>query len=145
MRAKFIMYLTFRDAKYDDARFVYDLRFRADDKDSYLTGKDIDFDSHCLFWSKYYTYYRIALSNERKIGFYGFVKSDFRYAVVPERRGEGIGMQMIKDAISKHNLREAKVIKSNLASLRCFEKAGFNISDKTYCEAEHEYVIVKLR
>ena len=63
------MNLIFRDAKYDDAKFVYELRFRVDDKDFYLTGQKVDFDSHCHFWSKYHTYYTMALSNKQIVGF----------------------------------------------------------------------------
>ena len=138
------MNLTFRNAKYDDAKFVYNLRFRIEDKKSYFTEKDIDFNSHCLFWSKYYTYYTIALINGQEVGFYGFVENDFRFAVVPEKRGEGIGIQLIKNAISRHNLRQAKIINSNYASIKCFEKAGFRVIDNAGCESDQKYVIVNL-
>ena len=134
------MNLTFRNAKYDDAKFIYDLRFRVEDKNSYLTGGDIDFNTHCLFWSKYSPYYTIALCSGKEVGFYGFVEGDFRYAVVPEKRGKGIGIQLIRNAIDRHNLRQARVVNSNYASIKCFQKAGFKV---TY-EADHEYIVVNL-
>ena len=137
------MNLKFRKAEFNDAKFVYDLRFLSDDKDSYFSVENIDFDSHIKFWERHYETYTIAVINNKRVGFYGFVKDDFRYAVAPERRGEGIGYQIIKSAMTSYNLKEAKVIKSNKPSLKCFDKAGFRIKENCI-EDGKEYVILGL-
>tara|TARA_Y100001933_G_C18604463_1_gene399435 strand:+ start:120 stop:536 length:417 start_codon:yes stop_codon:yes gene_type:complete len=138
------MNLIFRKAGLNDARFVYDLRFLLCDQNSYFTVKDIDFKRHCVFWEKHYKTYTIALQDDKKVGFYGFVDNDFRYAVIPEARGRGIGLELISHAIKIDKLCEAKVLKSNLPSLKCFNKAGFRIKDDAV-EKGQEYVILRLK
>ena len=122
------MNISFRPAEQRDARFVYDLRFRHQDSSCYFSNIFVSFEEHALFWEDNFKSYWIAEELSIRIGFYGIINEDFRYSVIPEYRGRGIGTYIVADAIKRLELRQVRVIAENISSIKVFRKNSFIVS-----------------
>ena len=76
----------------------------------------------------------IAKINNDAIGFIGFIKNDIDIFISininPNFRGNGYGSAMLKevlDKIDKGVTIKAEIIKDNIASIKLFEKCGFEL------------------
>ena len=76
----------------------------------------------------------IAKINNEPIGFIGFIKNDkdifISININPNFRGNGYGSAMLKrvlEKIDKGVTIKAEIIKDNIASIKLFEKCGFEL------------------
>ena len=137
------MKLFIRQAGLRDSEFIHNLRTRSEDKKSYFSGTAISLRDHEDFWEKNYQSYWIAIKKAQRVGFYGIVKGDFRFAVIPTMRGKGIGSEMIAHAIKMSGIESVKVAKTNTASLKCFLANGFFIKTNESLLDDCDYILLK--
>ena len=90
-----------RKGSLNDSQEVYNLRFLESDLGNYFNREVVTYKEHQKFWIENYMHYHIALMGVEFAGFYGYVNNDFRYAVVPKYRGQGIGKKLVEDALRK--------------------------------------------
>ena len=128
MRYGLVNPLLITPATLSDSDFVYSLRNRNEDQYCYFSGSNFTMLEHQKFWQVNYLFYWIATLDTLRLGFYGIVDGDFRFAVCPGHRGLGIGSKLIQHAITTSNLNTVRVAKNNLASIKCFLVNGFNLS-----------------
>jgi len=67
----------------------------------------------------------ICLDEDKPIGYIGVVDLDIRVATLPDYQGKGVASFMLNEIMKKKPNAVSKVKISNLASLRLFEKCGF--------------------
>ena len=143
MRDEAINQVRYRAATVKDSKFVYRLRFDPDDLDNYFTSVIPPLVSHRKFWLDNYQSYCIAECNGLRVGYYGLVNEDFRYAVVPSARGKGIGKNLVTHAILTEDIRIAKVAINNLASIKCFLSCGFVKTSTCKTDSGKEYIVLE--
>jgi len=132
-----------RPAKLSDSEFVYNLRTRNEDSQFYLTGNKISKKVHVIFWQKHFSWYYILELDSVRVAFLGMVDSDFRFAVVPEQRGKGLGKLMVSYATKHLGVTQVKVSAYNYASLRCFCENGFTVVNQHSSEDSDGYFILR--
>jgi ribosomal protein S18 acetylase RimI-like enzyme len=72
-------------------------------------------------------YYRICLLNDQPAGYVGVVENDIRVCTHPDFQGRGVGLFMVREISKLFPHAIAKVKVNNIASLKLFEKAGFEV------------------
>ena len=65
------------------------------------------------------------------IGYCGIVNNDFRFGLIPEQRGKGLGKLIVQKYKSKLKGLDVYVHKDNKASIRCFESNNFMFTGKS--------------
>jgi len=143
MRNEAMNQICYRAATINDCEFVYRLRFYPDDLDNYFTSVISPLVAHRSFWVDNYSSYCVAECNGLRVGYYGVVNDDFRYAVVPSARGKGIGKGLIMHAILKYDIRIAKVAVNNFASIKCFLSSGFVKTSTGKTDLGKEYIVLE--
>lgn len=107
-----------RDAKLEDAQFIYDIRF----KDKVVINNSCDqnihtFKNHLKFFKKHISEYCIIGNN---IGFIRDNNGEISIAFVSGFRGFGFGSEVLR-----HFKGKAEIKITNLSSYYAFLKAGF--------------------
>ena len=74
---------------------------------------------------KHTQYYRIAILNNKPCGYIGVINDDIRVCTHPDYQGKGIGAFMIKELTKIKSNIYAKIKIDNVASVKAFEKAGY--------------------
>ena len=74
---------------------------------------------------KYNNNYWVCLLDEKPVGYVGVIDDDIRVATHPAFQGQGVGSFMINEIVKLFPDAAAKVKLDNEASLRLFEKCGF--------------------
>jgi ribosomal protein S18 acetylase RimI-like enzyme len=74
---------------------------------------------------KYNNNYWVCIIDERPVGYVGVIDGDIRVATHPEHQGYGVGSFMINEIMNLFPDAVAKVKLDNEASLKLFEKCGF--------------------
>lgn len=94
-------------------------------KKGFIKQKTIDEETHFNFMKKYGANYYVCLIDNSFAGFVGQIDGDIRVATHPDFQGRGIAKFMINELIKKHPNSFAKIKINNQASLKLFEKCGF--------------------
>lgn len=121
--------LWIRKAEQCDADFVYALRTRSEDRECYLTtvkSKEV----HRGYWELNHCAYSLVLKGAKRAGYFGLVENDFRIAVLPEFRGQGIGgyiLEHVKCSLSDKTIR---IVAENKPSLNLFLRSGFKVQEE---------------
>ena len=74
---------------------------------------------------KYNNNYWVCLADEKPVGYVGVIDDDIRVATHPAFQGQGVGSFMINEIVKLFPDAVAKVKLDNEASLKLFEKCGF--------------------
>ena len=74
---------------------------------------------------KYNNNYWVCVIDEKPVGYVGVIDNDIRVATHPEHQGHGVGSFMINEIMNLFPDAVAKVKLDNEASLKLFEKCGF--------------------
>jgi len=74
---------------------------------------------------KYNNNYWVCVIDEKPVGYVGVIENDIRVATHPEHQGHGVGSFMINEIMNLFPDAVAKVKLDNEASLKLFEKCGF--------------------
>jgi len=77
------------------------------------------------YMKKYAKNYFVCLSAGEPVGYVGEIDGDIRVATHPNYQGLGVGYFMINELMKKSPSAYAKVKIENEASLKLFEKCGF--------------------
>lgn len=72
-------------------------------------------------------YYRVCLFDGQPAGYVGVIENDIRICTHPDFQGRGIGLFMLNEINKLFPHAIAKIKVTNLASLKLFEKAGFEV------------------
>ena len=115
------------DAKKGDCNFVYKLRTLKEDKENYRSRDEISIEQHKIFWEINYKKYKMIKFKNEVIGYCGLVNGDYRFAVIPDYRGMGIGkkaVELCRDMIGDNKIF---VMRENIASIKCFTHNGYEV------------------
>ena len=74
---------------------------------------------------KYNNNYWVCVIDEKPVGYVGVIDNDIRVATHREHQGHGVGSFMINEIMNLFPDAVAKVKLDNEASLKLFEKCGF--------------------
>lgn len=107
--------------------FVRRLRTDKRVSDAFINDREITPSAQEAYMSKHSQCYRICLLKGQPVGYVGVVDNDIRVCTHPDYQGQGIGLFMINEIIKLFPNATAKVKVGNLASLKLFEKAGFEL------------------
>tara|TARA_R110002110_G_scaffold414950_2_gene646710 strand:- start:311 stop:724 length:414 start_codon:yes stop_codon:yes gene_type:complete len=94
-------------------------------KHGFIKQNYISEDIHLKFMEKYGNMFYICLYKNKPAGYIGCINKDIRVAVHPDFQGNGIGSFMVNKLMELDSEAFAKVKLDNKASLRLFEKCGF--------------------
>jgi RimJ/RimL family protein N-acetyltransferase len=131
--------ITARAARIKDGFFVYQLRNNANDQ-KYYGESGIEPLGHLRFWLKYWKDHTIYSLGEKKIGYSGIVKEDFRYAIIPQYRGQGYGKEIVRASLDRLTGKTVRVKRNNHASIRIFNSHGFTVT-----EEEEDWLLLELK
>jgi len=117
------MELVDNDPKYWE--FIRNLRNMEGVKQGFIQQDEISTLEHARYMLKYNNYYYICIVNEKPAGYVGVIDDDIRVATHPHYQGKGIGSFMIDEVMKKYPTAYAKVKIDNKASIKLFERCGF--------------------
>lgn len=135
--------MVIRPASLEDSDFVFLLRTRTEDAKYYFTGSKIQKDTHEWFWLKNLKSYYIIEVDGLRVGFFGIVNSDFRFAVMPEYRGKGLGKLIVSYAYTNLGVRQVRVSADNQASIKCFSSNGFTVVRESSGACSGRYLVLE--
>ena len=105
--------------------FIRELRNLDGVREGFISQEEISPIQQADYMLQYNNHFWICLDNQKPVGYVGIIENDIRVATHPSAQGRGIGSFMINE-IMKHNPNAvAKVKLDNEASLKLFEKCGF--------------------
>jgi len=105
--------------------FIRHLRNNEVVKKGFIEQEEISPQQHEKFMAKYGSLYYVCLLDSQPVGFVGQIENDIRVATHPDYQGRSVGSFMINELMKLHPMAVAKVKIKNEASLRLFEKCGF--------------------
>tara|TARA_R110000851_G_scaffold251350_2_gene403778 strand:+ start:5906 stop:6295 length:390 start_codon:yes stop_codon:yes gene_type:complete len=115
--------------------FIRNLRNHQSVKKGFINQEHIDLQRHTDHMKKYSECYYICLIGDEPAGYVGQIDDDIRVATFPAYQGKGVGSFMINELMKIRPSAMAKVKIENHASLKLFEKCGF---EKKYYILEKE-------
>jgi len=105
--------------------FIRQLRNNKVVKNGFIQQKHIDHFTHQNHMRKHGSSYYICLINKIPAGYVGQLNDDIRVATHPDSQGKGVGTFMINELMKMFPSSIAKVKIDNHASIKLFEKCGF--------------------
>lgn len=110
-----------------DNYFDFILKLRNDPRirNGFIQQADISEVNHKIYMSENSKNYYVCMLNQKPIGYIGVIENDIRLAVSLEHNGFGAGEFMVKKILLIYPNAVAKIKVGNQASLRLFEKCGF--------------------
>jgi ribosomal protein S18 acetylase RimI-like enzyme len=105
--------------------FIRQLRNHPEVKTGFIEQEHIDLFDHTLYMQRLGSYFYVCLVDGQPAGYVGVIANDIRVATHPDFQGNGVGKFMINELMSRHPNAAAKVKVDNEASLRLFERCGF--------------------
>ena len=105
--------------------FIRHLRNHPDVKTGFVFQDHISEEQQKVYMSKFGDCFYICLVDEKPAGYVGVIEDDIRVATHPDFQGKGVGKFMIDELMKEHPDAFAKVKIENEASVRLFEKCGF--------------------
>lgn len=109
------------DKKYWD--FVLSLRNQM--KDSFGNRCIISLNDHTRFMELNSINYRIAIIENKPVGFVGHVDGDIRFAISIDYQNKGFGKKMVSQFLKDFKIKNAKVRIWNKPSIKLLESCGF--------------------
>ena len=71
------------------------------------------------------SFFYICLDKSIPIGYIGIIENDIRVATHPDHQGKGVASFMVNEIMKINKKAVAKVKIDNMASLKLFERCGF--------------------
>lgn len=105
--------------------FVRTLRLDKRVINGFIQTKNITSRQQISYMKKYSKFYRIALLNDKPVGFVGVIDNDIRICTHPDFQRMGIGKFMIDNCIKIWPKAYAKIKIDNKSSIKLFKSAGF--------------------
>lgn len=105
--------------------FVRNLRM--DDRviNCFVEKGNITYEMQIAYMKKYSKNYRIALKDNKPVGYIGVIDGDIRICTHPDYQGQGVGKFMLEQSIKIWPNSFAKIKINNETSLKLFESCGF--------------------
>lgn len=91
----------------------------------FIQQVNITIDQQINYMEKYNDNYYVCLYNGEPCGFIGEIDGDIRICTHPTYHSKGIGTFMIREFSNIKNDIYAKIKIDNIASIKAFEKAGY--------------------
>ena len=105
--------------------FVRVLRNDPEVQDGFIEKANISSEQQKEYMKKHSHGYKIAIHENKPVGFIGVVNDDIRVCTSPDSQGKGVGKFMINEIIKIFPNAKAKIKIDNKASLKVFESCGF--------------------
>ena len=115
--------------------FIRLLRTDENNIDGFMEKVTITTEQQEKYMQKYTDCYFICLDGQTPVGFIGVVENDIRVCTDNFFKKKGIGYFMLTELMKKFPNSKAKILKDNVASLKLFQKSGFEVfkeDDKLY-------------
>jgi len=106
-------------------KFIRELRNDPITSEGFINRELISEDSHLEYMKEKSKFYRVCLLDGMPVGYIGVIDNDIRIAVHNDYRNNGIGTFMLNDILKHYPNSSAKIKVENLASIKLFEKLGF--------------------
>jgi RimJ/RimL family protein N-acetyltransferase len=107
--------------------FIRLLRTDSNNIDGFLEKVSITPQQQESYMEKYSACYFICLENDEPVGFIGVVDDDIRVCTHHLHKKRGVGHFMLKEITKMYPEAKAKILKENVASLKLFERCGYQI------------------
>ena len=107
--------------------FIRTLRNMEGIREGFIQQEIISKEHHEEYMKKKSKYFYILLDKSVPICYIGIINNDIRIATHPDHQGKGVGSFAVNEIMKLHPEAIAKVKIENKASLRMFEKCGFEI------------------
>ena len=123
--------IAFRDglslvpASTDNSLFILALRNDPILKSGFIQQDEISLSDHEEYMSVNLNNYYVCLLHGKPIGYIGIIDNDIRVAVATEFVGQGAGEFMVRAILAIYPNAIAKIKVGNVASIKLFEKCGF--------------------
>ena len=102
------------------------LEIRNENREGFGDPSMIRSGAHCKYMFNHFSNYLLCVENDEVLGFIGHVNNDIRLATQKTYQKKGIGKFMVEGFMKKYPEALAKVKLDNEASLKLFERCGFN-------------------
>jgi len=102
------------------------LEIRNENREGFGDSSMIRSGAHCKYMFNHFSNYLLCVENDEVLGFIGHVNNDIRLATQKTYQKKGIGKFMVEGFMKKYPEALAKVKLDNEASLKLFERCGFN-------------------
>ena len=106
-------------------KFIRELRNDPITSKGFINRELISEDSHLEYMKEKSKFYKVCLLDGMPVGYIGVIDNDIRIAVHNDYRNNGIGTFMLNDILKYYPNSSAKIKVENLASIKLFEKLGF--------------------
>lgn len=107
--------------------FVRKLRMDKRVSHAFIRSCQITPESQENYMLQHSQHYRICLLDDQPVGYVGVVENDIRICTHPDFQGRGVGLFMVSEISKLFPNAIAKIKVNNIASLKLFEKAGFEV------------------
>jgi RimJ/RimL family protein N-acetyltransferase len=105
--------------------FIRELRNNPITSKGFINSELISEDNHLKYMQEKSKFYRVCLLDGLPVGYIGVIDNDIRIAVHNDYTNTGIGTFMLNDILKYYPDSTAKIKVENLASIKLFEKLGF--------------------
>tara|TARA_B100001093_G_C26246887_1_gene766868 strand:- start:199 stop:597 length:399 start_codon:yes stop_codon:yes gene_type:complete len=105
--------------------FIRELRTMEGVRDGFVSQTEISPVQQATYMLKYNSNFWICLDEKTPAGYVGIIDEDIRVATHPDYQGKGVGTFMINEVMKINPGAVAKVKLDNAASVKLFEKCGF--------------------
>lgn len=112
--------------------FVRLLRIDLRVLDGFVNKSEISKNQQEAYMEQFSDYYRIALLEDKPVGFFGVIENDIRICVHPDYQNQGIGKLLVKSCSLIWPNAGAKIKVSNEASIKLFESCGYQLEFLLY-------------
>ena len=102
------------------------LEIRNENREGFGDSSMIRSGAHCKYMFNHFSNYLLCVEDDEVLGFIGHVNNDIRLATQKTYQKKGIGKFMVEGFMKKYPEALAKVKLDNEASLKLFERCGFN-------------------
>ena len=112
--------------------FVRLLRIDLRVLDGFVNKSEISKNQQEAYMEQFSDCYRIALLEDKPVGFFGVIENDIRICVHPDYQNQGIGKLLVKSCSLIWPNAGAKIKVSNEASIKLFESCGYQLEFLLY-------------
>ena len=112
--------------------FVRLLRIDVRVSDGFVNKSDISKDQQVVYMEQFSHNYRVALLEDKPVGFFGVIEDDIRICVHPDYQNQGIGKLIVKSCSLIWPNAVAKIKASNKSSQVLFESCGYQLEFLLY-------------
>ena len=105
--------------------FIRKLRNLDGVREGFIEQEIISEEDHERYMKENSNYFYICLDKSIPIGYIGIIENDIRVATHPDYQGKGVASFMVNEIMKINKKAVAKVKIDNMASLKLFERCGF--------------------